>query len=140
MRITKNFTLEELTVTSTRILNKPSSEQIANLKLLAENVLQPLREVYGHPIKINSGFRSKAVNTAVNGSTTSSHCNGEAADLDCADNVAIFDIIRNEPLPFDQLIWEAGNDMSPDWVHVSYREGRNRNQVLRMKNGKYSAF
>lgn len=140
MKITENFTLEELTVTSTGILNEPNPEQIANLRLLAENILQPLRNIYASPIHVNSGFRSKAVNIAVHGSPTSSHCNGEAADLDCADNVAIFEIIRNEPLPFDQLIWEAGNDMSPDWIHVSYRNGHNRNQVLRMINGKYIPF
>lgn len=136
MQLSKNFTLAELTVTQVSAENEPSLVQIEALRKLAENVLQPLRDAYGKPIRVNSGFRSLAVNKKVGGSATSAHCKGEAADLSCADNAAIFHIIR-EQLPFDQLIWEAGNDHQPAWVHVSYREGNNRHQVLRMINGKY---
>ena len=136
MKLTANFTLDELTATSTGIVNNPTIEQIDHLRLLAIHVLQPLRDEFGHSVRINSGFRSDSVNKAVKGSPTSSHCKGEAADLSCSDNAAIFRIIK-EKLSFDQLIWEAGNDESPDWVHVSYREGNNRRQVLRMINGKY---
>lgn len=136
MKLTKNFSLEELTVTNVSAENEPSSIQIEALQRLADNVLQPLRDVYGFPIKVNSGFRSAVVNKKVGGSATSSHCKGEAADLSCANNAAIFHIIR-EQLTFDQLIWEGGDDKQPAWVHVSYREGNNRKQVLRMRNGKY---
>lgn len=136
MQLSKNFTLAELTVTQVSAENEPSLVQIEALRKLVENVLQPLRDTYGKPIRINSGFRSLAVNKKVGGSATSAHCKGEAADLSCADNAAIFRIIR-EQLPFDQLIWEGGSDNQPAWVHVSYKEGANRHQVLRMINGKY---
>ena len=136
MKLTKNFTLEELTITSVSGENNPSTVQIEALQRLAINVLQPLRDSFGQPIQINSGFRSEVVNKKVGGSPTSSHCKGEAADLSCSDNSAIFHIIRKQ-LIFDQLIWEAGDDKQPGWVHVSYRESNNRNQVLRMRNGKY---
>jgi hypothetical protein len=133
MKLSENFTLEELTVTSVDADNTPNPEHIANLQRLVDNVLQPLRKMYGKPIKINSGYRSKEVNNAIKGSsTTSSHCNGEAADLDCEDNALLFSIIR-ETLTFDQVI----NEQNFSWIHVSYRQGNNRNQALEMKNGKY---
>jgi len=135
MKLSKNFTLEELTVTSVDADNTPNETQIANLKRLVDNVLQPLRDIYGKPIKINSGFRSIEVNKKVGGSLTSSHCNGEAADLDCEDNALLFSIIR-EALPFDQVI----NENNYSWIHVSFREGKNRNQALEMKNGKYTSI
>jgi len=129
MKITENFSLEELTVTSKPIPNVPNEQQIANLTALATHVLQPLRDMLGKPIKVNSAFRSVEVNKAVGGVPTSQHCSGEAADLDVADNAQLFQLIRNN-FTFDQLIWEGGNDIQPAWVHVSYREGNNRKQVL----------
>jgi hypothetical protein len=100
------------------------------LKALVLNVLQPVRELLGKPIRINSGFRSAAVNESVGGASTSQHCLGEAADLDCADNAQLFQLIRTHR-PYDQLIWEGGNDLQPDWVHVSYKA--NRKEVLKMR-------
>lgn len=137
MKLTENFTIEELTVTNTGLTNAIGLKELAALRLLAENVLQPLRDEYGKVIKVNSGYRSASVNRKVGGSTTSAHCKGEAADLSCADNAAIFRIIRTK-LPFDQLIWEGGNDIQPAWVHVSYRATGNRRQVLKMRNGQYT--
>lgn len=140
MNLTDHFTLAELTVTSTGLKNEPTQEQVKNLIALCENILEPLRLKFGRPIKINSGYRSIMVNARVGGSATSSHCKAEAADLSCQDNAAIFHIIRQQ-LPFDQLIWEGGDDKQPDWVHVSFRRnGNNRKQVLKMKNGKYSSY
>lgn len=136
MKLSENFTLEELLVTNTGLPNIPSSGQIENLQQLVKHVLQPLRNDFGRAIRVNSGFRSVQVNQRVGGSATSSHCNGEAADLSSDDNADLFRIIR-EKLSFDQLIWEAGNDRQPSWVHVSYRNADNRQQVLRMINGKY---
>ena len=138
MKLTENFTLEELTVSSISGDNTPSEIQIEALRQLAINVLQPLREIFGSPIRINSGFRSQVINKKVGGSPSSQHCKGEAADLSCSDNAAIFRIIYNE-LPFDQIIWEAGDDNKPDWIHVSYKSnGPNRKEALRMTklNGK----
>lgn len=136
MRLSENFTLDELTVTGTGLLNVPTPGELDNLKLLVEHVLQPLREAYGQPIRVTSGFRSMAVNASVGGAATSQHTKGEAVDLVCRDNAAIFRIIRDR-LPFDQLIWEKGDDMEPDWVHVSYKPFGGRREVLRFKNGKY---
>jgi len=130
--LSKNFTLDELTVTSTGLPNKPTEAEAANLQALVTNVLQPLRDLYGKPIKVNSGYRSVAVNRAIGGASTSQHSKGEAADLDAADNASLFLLIR-QFLPFDQLIWEGGTDTQPDWVHVSYRATGNRKQVLRMR-------
>lgn len=132
MNLSENFTLEELTVTSVDADNTPTQEHIANLQRLVDNVLQPLRKMYGKPIKINSGYRSEAVNKKVGGSQTSSHCKGEAADLDCEDNAMLFSIIC-EMLPFDQVI----NESNYSWIHVSFRNGNNRKQALKMINGKY---
>lgn len=130
--LSKNFTLAELAITGINLPNTPTEVEIANLQTLVTNVLQPVRDMIGGPVKVNSGYRSPAVNHAINGATNSQHCKGEAADLDTTDNARLFYLIRDK-LPFDQLIWEAGNDNHPDWVHVSYREGHNRKQVLKMK-------
>ena len=138
MITSKYFTLSELTHTNSGLPNVPNDEQLANLQKLVDNVLDPLRELYGHPIKVNSGFRCKAVNDATpNASPTSDHMTGRAADIDTTDcNALLFKLIRDN-YKFDQLIWEKGNDKNPDWVHVSFREGANRNQIKKYKNGKY---
>jgi uncharacterized protein YcbK (DUF882 family) len=129
-QLSKNFTLDELLHTNSHLPNVPTETEIARLTALVINVLQPARELLGKPIRVNSGFRSAAVNKAVGGASTSQHCLGEAADLDCTDNAQLFHLIR-EHLPFDQLIWEGGNDIQPDWVHVSFKA--NRKEVLKMK-------
>ena len=129
-QLSKNFTLAELTRTSNPLPNVPTETDIIRLTELAKQVLQPLRDLYGHPITVNSGYRSASVNRAIGGAPASQHCLGEAADLDCADNALLFHLIRTH-LPFDQLIWEGGNDLQPDWVHVSFKA--NRKEVLKMK-------
>lgn len=137
MKLGKYFTLEELTVTNSGFLNIPGVLEKIALAELVKNVLDPAREELGFPIKVNSGYRSSAVNKAVGGAATSQHVKGQAADLDCADNAKLFNIIRDN-FVFDQLIWEAGDDNQPAWVHVSYRTQGNRCEVLKMKNGKYT--
>ena len=132
MQLSKNFTLQELTSTSIHLPNVPTKVEIARLQALVTHILQPLRDLYGHQICVNSGFRSAAVNSAIGGAPNSQHCTGEAADLDAADNAAIFQLIRQH-LPYDQLIWESGDDHQPAWVHVSFREEHNRKEVLRMR-------
>lgn len=138
--MTKNFTLKELCVTKTGIHNEPNAEQKEALSLLAVNILQPARDALG-PIKVTSGFRNSKVNAAVGGSRSSQHTKGEAADLQCKDNAALFQFIKT--LEFDQLIWEFGDKEQPDWVHVSYAS-KNRKEILKAtkKNGvtKYVKF
>lgn len=130
----KYFTIEELTRSSVaqtrRIENKPDVGQQSALVDLIENVLDPLREKFGKPILVSSGFRSKDLNRAVGGAATSQHMKGEAADIYTSTkegNRALFDIIRKE-LPFDQVIDEK--DFS--WVHVSYKKNGNRKQTLKL--------
>ena len=134
MQLSKNFTLKELTRTHSNLPNIPTQADIKRLQALVDNLLQPLRDLYGKAICINSGYRSLAVNKTLGGSIRplSQHCKGEAVDIEVVDNALLFRLIRNN-LPFDQLIWEAGNNYQPAWVHVSYRTKANRKQVLRMK-------
>lgn len=119
------------------ISNMPIEAHIANLKLLAENIFQPIRNNFRCPIHISSAYRSIELNRIIKGSLTSQHCTGEAIDIDMdgtpngVTNKMIFDYIKNN-LEFDQLIWEFGNDDNPDWVHVSYESsGKQRKQVLK---------
>ena len=86
MNLTQNFTLSEMTKSETALRfgmdNTPTSSEIENLRILCENVLQPVRNYYGMGVKVNSGFRHPLVNAKVNGSTTSDHCKGFAADIE----------------------------------------------------------
>lgn len=128
----KHFALSELTKTNTGLLNNPNAEQLANLQKLVDNVLDPVRELYGKPITVNSGFRSVLVNKAAKGASNSDHLFGYAADLDCADNALLYTLIKDN-FTFRQLIWEKGNDKRPNWVHVSFNDKDNKKQTLRIR-------
>lgn len=117
--------MDELTHTDTGLPNIPTPAQKANLTALCENVLDPVRTLLGRPIRVNSGFRCPSVNVAVRGAKTSQHTKGEAADLDCEDNKSLFELIRDH-FEFDQLI----NEQEFSWVHVSFSQLHNRNQIL----------
>ena len=127
MKLSKYFTLEEMTKSTTAIRlgidNTPNDTQIKNLRALCENVLDPVREHYNLPIRINSGFRSSKLNQKVGGSKTSDHCSGFAADIEIAGvpNHELADYISRN-LKFTQLILEFYTPGVPDsgWVHVSY--------------------
>jgi hypothetical protein len=138
-RISKHISYKEATGSNYAkqygIKNKPNEEQVENMKLLAKEVFEPLREWVGCPIRVNSMFRSLELNTALKGSITSSHMKGEAMDItsmscdkeDCKTNLDMFHYIKDN-LDFDQLIWEFGAE--PKWLHVSYNKDKNRKQVL----------
>ena len=139
----KYFTRQELisSVEAERrnIINIPSGKEMWSLENLVYKVLDPLREHYGKPIIVTSGYRSPELNTAIGGATYSQHVKGEAADIiakNRADNARLFDIILHR-LPFDQLIWEKGDDTNPSWIHVSYKAVGNRGEVLRYRRGRY---
>ena len=115
--------------------NTPDGEQLANMKLLAEEVFEPLREWVSGPIRINSFFRGPELNKAIGGSSKSQHCKGQAVDIDdggCHNtNAEMYQYIKDE-LEFDQMIWEFGDDKNPNWVHISYvSEDENRNRCLK---------
>ena len=136
MKLSKNFSLSELTKTNTGIPNDLPDHLIGNLQDLVDNVLQPAREALG-PIIVTSGYRSPEVNKAIGGSSKSQHSLAQASDLRCKKgNDVLFNWIA-ENTPFDQMIWEFGNDHEPSWVHCSY-SSRNRRQLLKAikQNGK----
>lgn len=146
MKLTAHFDLSEFTRSESAkregLDNTPTSEHLENLKTLCEKVLEPIRLRFGS-INISSGYRGKMLNHFIGGAVNSDHCVGRAADIDMDDvgtgvtNTEIFNYIKDN-LDYDQLIWEFGNKVKPDWVHVGYRLGANRKQTLRATklNGK----
>lgn len=138
----KYFTINEFTKSTTAIKrhidNRPSKEVERSLTALVEKVLDPLREAYGKPIIVTSGYRCPRLNAIVGSTPSSQHVKGEAADIKSVqdtpeENKKLFDLIVKLKLPFDQLINEHGYD----WVHVSYG-ARHRRQKLKAvrKNGR----
>lgn len=129
----KYFTVAEFVRSETAdrlaIDNRLPKELLPNVQALINNVLDPLREAYGKPITINSGYRSPALNKAVKGSATSDHMKGCATDITGGspkENKRLFYLIQELGLPFKQLI----DEKNFAWVHVSYQEGANRRQIL----------
>lgn len=131
-RLTANFTLDELTASAEArrlgIANTPDTQAVANLAVLCAMVLQPLREWWGQPIVIGSGYRCQRLNTAVGGVKNSQHMSGQAADLfldgDVAKGLRWFNYIKDR-LPYDQLLFER-NAKGTRWLHVSYNAAGNR--------------
>ena len=126
----KYFTIKELSSTNTGLSNIPPYEVQKNLEALVENVLDPLREKYGKPIRVNSGYRSAAVNAKVKGARNSDHLYGYAADITAGnkvENKKLFELIRDN-FDFKQLI----NEYNYSWVHVSWQNGANRKQILKI--------
>ena len=139
MKLSEHLSLKEVTKSHTAlrlgIENLPDRRQLVNLIIIAKEIFEPLREWMDCPIGISSGFRGKALNKAVNGSTTSHHCKGMALDIDAdmfgvVTNLEIFEWIRDN-VEFTQLIWEYGDGVNPDWVHVSYDKDNLKNQILK---------
>jgi len=137
MKLTANFSLEELTKSETALRfgmdNTPNDQELANMVALCECVLQPIRDHFGKGVKVNSGFRDPEVNAKVGGSKTSDHCKGMAADIEIP-GVANADLAKwiTDNLEFRQVILEFYTPGIPDsgWVHVSYNSGDNKKQVL----------
>lgn len=141
MQLSKNFTLAEMTATSYKVNNTPNLVQIEHLKKTCE-MLQTLRDVYGKPIKITSGFRSAVLNKLVNGSATSAHSHGYAADTKPTNaNMAEYQKVVLEwakTHKFDQIIIEYPNNYVASWIHIGYKNGSGlqRGQILYTKDGK----
>ena len=139
MKISDHITYAEAIHSNTAkrkgIDNTPSEAQVTAMKLLAEKVFEPLRKWVGGPIKVNSFFRSEALNESIGGAATSQHCKGQAIDIDDVygkkTNADMYHWIQTN-LDYDQMIWEFGTDMQPNWIHVSYvSEEKNRNKCLK---------
>ena len=143
MRLSKNFTLKELTYSSTALRlgidNEPSKEGIYKLRLLATSILQPLRDVLV-AIRITSGYRSAQLSEAIGSSSNSQHCRYEAVDLQYVkrgkmDNLAIYNTLIDLELDYDQCILEFGgteyiDPENPYWIHLSWKISDNRKQTL----------
>jgi hypothetical protein len=138
MNLSKSFTLNELTksqeATRLGIDNTPNEEHILNLKFLCENVLQPIRDFYGMPLSVSSGYRSAALCEAIGSSSKSQHTKGQAADFEifgvANKDLADF-VVKN--LDYDQCILEFWNENEPNsgWVHCSFNALGNRKQFLK---------
>ena len=145
MNLSENFTLQELIYSDTAIRkgidNKPNDEQIENLKLVCENILEPIREYFKAPVVVSSGYRSVAVCEAVGSSAKSQHTKGQAADFEIfgIPNKEVADWIVNN-IDYDQCILEFWNPSEPNsgWVHCSFNNAGNRKQYLKAskENGK----
>lgn len=131
------FSYEELTKSiiakNKGIDNTPSTEIKKNLKALVDNILDPLREAYGKPITVTSGYRCPKLNTAVKGAKNSQHVKGQAADINGvkdlrSENKKLFDLVIKLNLPYDQLI----DEYDYNWVHVSFSD-KPRKQILHIK-------
>lgn len=142
MRLSKNFTLFELTYSDTAnklgFKNVPTQEEIRNLGALVQNVLQPLRDMLDKPITITSGFRNKLLNQKIRGADNSQHLYGQAADIIVFGMKVedLYNYIKNSNLIYDQLILEQTKDTQ--WVHISYNKKFNRKQNLIYKNNRYT--
>jgi hypothetical protein len=138
-KVSPNFTLRELLVTGTGLDNVPDALAVAHLTLLAHLVLEPWRELVG-PLRVTSGFRSKAVNTAIRGAANSDHMLGRAADVQpvaTALTAAWGELLRILPeLPVDQAIVYA-RPRGQGWIHVSWRMAPRRQVLVSPANGAY---
>ena len=147
MKLSKNLSLKEVVKSNTAIKNgldnHPKEEHLENLKAVAANIFQPIRDYFKKPIAVTSGYRGEELNKLIGGSMSSQHCKGEALDIDAdvykgLTNAEIFNYIALT-LDFDQLIWEFGDEKQPNWIHVSYTTSRpNRKEMLAAyrENGK----
>ena len=130
----KHFTIKELTRSATAqqlgIDNTPPASAVTALEALVDHVLDPLREAWGGPIMVNSGYRCPELNSIVGGTPTSQHQRGEAADITVGspdENRRLLALIKRLDLPVDQCIDEKGCR----WIHVSHRVGRNRSMYMK---------
>jgi hypothetical protein len=137
MKLSENLSIAEATYSATAlrkgIVNKPTVTHLISLKAVANNIFQPCRNHFGKPLRVTSGYRSKALNKAIGGSNNSQHSKGEALDMQSTEgytNRELFMYIKDH-LTFDQLIGEFPDNMGEyAWVHCSYKAEGNRGEVL----------
>lgn len=136
----KYFTMNELTASATAkrkgIVNTPGKFERENLEALVDKVLDPLREAWGAPVIVTSGYRCRNLNTVVGGAKSSQHVLGQAADIRTVsdrpeDNRKLRDLIVSLGLPFDQLI----DEYQCDWIHVSYRPNGRKQKLSAVRSG-----
>ena len=143
----KYFTINELTKSSTAtrlgINNAPGPVEKGNLTQLVEHVLDPLREAWGKPIRVSSGYRCPKLNKVVGGASSSQHMKGQAADItsltdDWSENLKLLKLLLNSDIEFDQVICEYPDAQGrPNWIHVSYNKNGNRKKKTTCVKGHY---
>ncbi len=143
--VMKYFKLSEFAVSASfpHLAKLPTGSIANNVEYLVEVCLDPLRERWGKPIVVTSGYRSQALNHSVGGSSTSAHLSGLAADVVTgnrrSDNAKLAALLVQSGLPFDQVILEKGTIASPQWVHIGISRVRNRHQILYYDGKRYRA-
>ena len=125
--LTDHFSLQELTVTQQvgpdgRLLaNQPGDTELLYLLLLCERALEPIRVLWGCPVRVTSGYRSREVELAVSGKDYGQHRRGQAADICPLDpNLSVYEAYRriySSGIPYDQLLLEGRP--GHEWIHVS---------------------
>ena len=151
MKLSENFSLDEVIRSATAIKlgidNTPEQEHLDNLQVVIDEIAQPLRDHFGKPVRINSGYRSPALNEAIGGSINSQHSKGEALDLeiDGVSNLEVADWITDN-CDYDQVILEFYNPAdgpNSGWVHASCKailsENRER-KLIALKDGKKTVY
>lgn len=149
MKLAKNFYLSEFTKSETAerlgLYNHPIEQHLENMKLVAENILQPVRDYVNRPVIITSGYRSPQLNVAIGGSINSQHCKGEAADFEVPgiSNRKLANWIA-ENLKYDQLILEFYNPKEGNnsgWIHCSYTKwNRRKEKLVAFKDGRKTIY
>lgn len=133
MKITANFTLEEFLNSSTAkrlgISNIPSREHLENLVLLCKEILQPIRDSYGAPIFITSGYRCETLNRLVGGEKTSQHLVGEAADIVCSDNKSLWQLILRMIQRGEITVGQLIDEKNLKWIHISRPTSKHKNRI-----------
>ena len=134
MTLTKNFTSEELTASCTAkrlgLKNYPDSFVMGNLRRLCVNILQPIRDEWGGPIIVGSGYRCTQLNEAVGGVANSDHLYGCAADSKTLhdiplENKQLYDLIRKMHAEGKlSSLKQCINEYDYDWIHISFQDGR----------------
>jgi hypothetical protein len=148
-KLAKNFAFGELTTTSRNELAAKNAAEAVDFidagRALAA-MLQAVRDHFGKPVKVHSGFRGRTLNAAVGGAETSQHLTFQAADfhVEGVDLVTVFDWIRKESgLPFGQVILEGASPANPTWIHLSlgepWRPVAKCRQALRYDGKRYSS-
>lgn len=133
MKLSENFTLEELIASSTartkKIDNTPNEQVKNNLKYLCEKVLQPIRDKYGKPIRVSSGYRCPKLNKAVGGVNTSEHQLGKAADIQCSNNKELWNLIVSMIKRGEITVGQLIDEKHLQWIHISFGT---KNQILKL--------
>ena len=136
MKISENFEWREFeqspTANAHKFINAVTTSQVRDsIKALVHNVLQPLRNAWGEPLKVNSGYRNSQLNALIGGVPKSQHTKGEAADIDAPNPYKLAILAKQLGLPFDQMI------LYPTFVHFSHRlNGEQRGDILYSKTYK----